>query len=201
MSSELSDWSKLPGRLVVISGASGSGKSTLVHRLLNRPELNLKASVSATTRAPRTGEIPDQHYFFVSPEQFARLKADLLESAEVHGHWYGTPAGPVRQALEVGYCVILTIDVQGGLQVRSKVPNALLIFIETPSDDELAARLRARGTDTEAVIQRRLANARREREISAEYDIHVINDKLDRAVEELASTLAHHGCGRTKEQQ
>jgi guanylate kinase len=201
MSNEAEDWSRLPGRLIVVSGASGSGKSTLVSQLLERPELRVKVSISATTRAPREGEVADQHYYFVTPEKFEEIRGELLESAIVHGHSYGTPATPVRSALADGYCVILVIDVQGGFQVRQKVPNCLLIFIQAPSLEDLAARLRARGTDDDDVIERRLSAARRELEMSAEYDVHVINDELERAEEELASTLARNGCGQTKEQR
>ena len=99
MSSEGDGWANLPGRLVVISGPSGSGKSTLVQRLLARPDLRLRVSVSATTRQPRPGEEPGRDYFFLSPEQFERIRGDLLESAQVHGHFYGTPAEPVRRAM------------------------------------------------------------------------------------------------------
>lgn len=196
MSSEWEgDWAKLPGRLIVISGASGSGKSTLVERLLSRPELRLQVSVSATTRAPRPHERPDRDYFFLGREEFQRIRGGLLESAEVHGHFYGTPAEPVRQALAQGMCVALVIDVQGGLQVREKVPGAILIFVHVPSLEVLESRLRARGTDDPESIERRLANARREIEVSRQYDIHVVNDDLDRTVEELVSVLVAKGCG------
>jgi guanylate kinase len=191
-------WTKLPGRLIVISGASGSGKSTLVERLLSRPELKFTVSVSATTRAPRPHERPDRDYFFLSMDEFERIRTDLLESAEVHGHWYGTPAEPVRQSLAQGMCVALVIDVQGGLQVRRKVPGAILIFVHVPSLEVLEDRLRSRGTDDSGSIERRLANARREIEVSEQYDIQVVNDDLDRTVEELVSILAAKGCGEVR---
>lgn len=183
------------GRLVVISGPSGSGKSTLVQRLLARPDLRLTRSISATTRAPRAGEEQGRDYFFMTPEEFEGIRGELLESAEVHGHHYGTPAGPVRRATEQGLCVALVIDVQGGFQVRRKVPDALLVFIQVPSLEVLEARLRDRGTDTEETIARRLATARRELERASQYDVQVVNDDLDRAVEQLATILTHHGCG------
>ena len=113
----------------------------------------------------------------------------MLESAAVHGHLYGTPAEPVRRAMAQGICVVLVIDVQGGFQVREKVPDALLVFIQVPSLEVLEGRLRARGTDDEATIERRLAAARRELEMAPLYDVQVINDDLDRAVEELAAIL------------
>ena len=119
----------------------------------------------------------------------------MLESAQVHDHFYGTPAEPVRLAMADGFCVILVIDVQGGFQVRQKVPDVLLVFVQPPSLEVLESRLRARGTDDDATIERRLANARREIEMAAGYDVHVINDELDRAVDGLAAILKQHGCG------
>jgi len=192
---EDADWTQLPGRLIVLSGPSGSGKSTLVRRLLERPGLHLAVSVSATTRPPRPGECPGRDYFFLSQAEFDEIRPTLLESAEVHGYSYGTPAAPVRAALGRGTCVILVIDVQGGFEVRRKVPNALLVFIEVPSLDVLENRLRARGTDDEAAIQRRLSNARRELELAKDYDVHVVNDDLDRSVDALAAILVENHCG------
>jgi guanylate kinase len=185
----------LPGRLVVLSGPSGSGKSTLVRRLLERSGLRLQVSVSATTRPPRPGERPDLDYFFLSPEEFERRRGQLLESADVHGYCYGTPADPVRRALAQGICVILVIDVQGAFQVREKVPNALLIFVQVPSLEVLEHRLRDRGTDDESTIQRRLDNAIREIALADRYDAHVVNDHFDRCVDELSSILVQNHCG------
>jgi guanylate kinase len=186
-----------PGRLVVISGPSGSGKSTMVRRLLARSDLRLTASVSATTRSPRPGVVRARDYFFVTPDQFEqmRIRGELLESARVHGHLYGTPVEAVRQAMSRGLCVALVIDVQGGFQVREKVPEALLVFIQVPSLQVLEGRLRDRGTDEGAAIERRLEAARRELEQASRYDVQVINDDLDRSVEELASILKRSGCG------
>jgi guanylate kinase len=189
------DWTSLPGKLIVLSGASGSGKSTLVRRLLERPDLRLKVSVSATTRPPRPGEVSGRDYVFLSRQEFDQIRGGLLEFAEVHGHSYGTPAEPVRQALSQGICVILVIDVQGGFQVRKKVPSAVLVFVQVPGFDVLGERLRARGSDDESTIQRRLANARRELELAKQYDIHLINDDLERSVDELARILVLNGCG------
>jgi guanylate kinase len=189
------DWTNLPGRLIVLSGPSGSGKSTLVQRLLQRPGLRLEVSISATTRPPRAGARSGRDYVFLSAPEFENIRDQLLESAEVHGHSYGTPAEPVRKALEQGTCVILVIDVQGGIQVREKVPSALLIFVRAPGLDVLEQRLRARGTDDEASIQRRLANARRELELAKCYDVHLVNDDLERSVDELAAILVQNHCG------
>jgi len=195
MSNDRDDWAELPGRLVVLSGPSGSGKSTLAQRLLERPGLRMKRSVSATTRSPRPGEQPDRDYIFLSVKQFERMRDELLESAQVHGNFYGTPAAPVRRAMAEGTCVLLVIDVQGGLQARNRVPGALLIFVQPPSLETLEARLRARGTDDEPTIKRRLTGARRELELAASYDVHVINDDLERAVDDLAAILTRNGCG------
>ncbi len=190
-------WDDLPGRLIVVSGPSGSGKSTLVRRVLARPEVWARLSISATTRAPRPGEEPGRDYLFLSREDFegARARGEFLETAEVHGNLYGTPAGPLRADLEAGRCVLLEIDVQGALIVREKVPAALLIFIHAPSLGELEVRLRARATDDEATIARRLANARRELEQTTRYDEQVMNANLDQAVEDFVTLLIHHGCG------
>jgi guanylate kinase len=186
---------KFAGRLIVISGPAGSGKTTLVRRLVARPDVRLWVSVSATTRQPRPGEVPGRDYVFMSPEQFERIKGDLLESAQVHDYSYGTPAEPVRLAMVQGLCVILVIDVQGGFQVRQKVPDALLVFVQPPNLEALERRLRARGTDDETTIERRLKNARREIEMAAGYNVHVINDELEQAVERLAEILKQRGCG------
>ncbi|MGP0065804.1 MAG: guanylate kinase [Isosphaeraceae bacterium] len=188
-----------PGRLVVISGPSGAGKSTLVKRLLAHPELRLTVSISATTRKPRPGEVSGRDYDFLTPEEFERNRGELLEFASVHGNFYGTPAEPVRRSMALGFCVALVIDVQGGFQVREKVPDALLVFIHVPSLEVLESRLRARGTDDEATIERRLAAARRELEMAPQYDVQVTNDDLDRAVEELAGILIRDGCGARRD--
>ena len=119
--------------MIVISGPSGSGKSTLVRRLLARPDLRLRVSVSATTRQPRPGEERIVIISSYSPEQFAGMQGEMLEWAQVHGHLYGTPgrASPGGDG-GTGFCVILVIDVQGGFQVSEKVPDALLVFIQPP---------------------------------------------------------------------
>ena len=191
------DWERLTGRLVVLSGASGSGKSTLVDRLLARSGPAIRRSVSATTRAPRTGEVDGVDYHFTTRAEFeaGRDSGGFLEWAEVHGNLYGTPTEPIVRSLEAGTCVVLVIDVQGAMKVRESVPNALLIFVHAPDPTTLEARLRARGTDDEATIQKRLANARGEVALADGYDHQMINDDLDRAVDELAALLSDHHCG------
>jgi guanylate kinase len=195
MSSEGDPWATQTGRLIVVSGPSGSGKSTLVSRLVARPDLKLCISVSVTTRPPRPGEVPGRDYVFLTPDEFEKQRGGLLESAHVHDHFYGTPADAARRAMAEGFCVILVIDVQGGFQVRQKVPNVLLVFVQPPSLEVLESRLRARGTDNDVTIERRLINARREIEMAADYDVHVINDELEPAVERLAAILKQNGCG------
>jgi guanylate kinase len=156
-----------------------------------------RLSVSATTRPARPGESHGREYFFLSREAFEdeKTRGQFLESAEVHGHFYGTPAGPVRSALAAGECVLLEIDVQGALLVRERVASALLVFVNVPSFAELEARLRGRATDSEATIARRLANARWELEQSSRYDHQLMNGEIDQAVEDLVALLVQHGCG------
>ena len=194
---EMDDWEKLPGRLIVVSGASGSGKSTLVRLALRRPEVKARLSISATTRAPRPGEENGREYFFLSRPEFEaqRERGQFLESAEVHGNLYGTPAAPVRERLARGECVILEIDVQGALLVKERVPSALLIFVNVPSFAILESRLRDRATDSEETIARRLANARWELEQVHRYDFQLMNSELDQAVDDLVALLVQHGCG------
>ena len=174
------------GNLFVISGPSGAGKGTLVARLIQEvPDTFL--SISATTRAPREGEIDGVHYHFMSEEKFMELvEADgFLEWARYSDSCYGTPAEPVRESMSQNKQVILEIDVQGALQVREHMPEARLVFIEPPSFEELERRLRGRGTETEEKIQKRLAAAKVELSRKEEYDITLVNDDLDAAVQEL----------------
>jgi len=175
--------------MVVLSGPSGAGKSTLCQRLLaNEP--NLAFSVSCTTRPPRRGEVPGRDYHFLSRAEFeARIAAGaFLEHAEVHGQFYGTPRQELMARLDAGGDVLLDIDVQGGRLVRTacqRTPDlaahALFIFLGPPGTSELEARLRGRATDAEAVINRRLAQARHELAAWREYDYLVVNDDLERA--------------------
>jgi guanylate kinase len=191
-------WEELPGRLFVVSGPSGAGKSTIARRIVEQGQVRARLSVSATTRLPRGSEVAGVDYEFLSKDEFEgmRDRGEFLEWAEVHGHLYGTPIGPIRRALAEGNCVILVIDVQGGQFVRRRVPNAALVFLHAPSLDVLEARLRARGTDDEATVRRRLENARREIALAEQhYPIHIVNDDIDVAVRDLASLMARSGCG------
>ncbi len=190
-------WGELPGHLVIVSGPSGSGKSTLVRRVLRRPDVRAKLSVSATTRAPRPGEVPGEHYDFLDRDEFqGRVERNaFLEWAEFSGNLYGTPAEPVLESLREGFGVILEIEVQGAMQVREKAPSALFVFIDVPRFWELEKRLRARGTEDDATIHRRLVRGRAERDEAHRYDVTIINDDLESAVDRLAALLVEHGCG------
>lgn len=190
------DWTHLPGRLIVVSGPSGCGKSTILRRVLEMPEVRAKLSVSSTSRPPRPGEVDGEDYRFVSRGDFeaARDRGEFLEWAEVHGNLYGTPIKPVIATLESGDCVILEIDVQGAMQVLRAVPSAETVFITVASLEILEARLRGRGTEDDAVVRRRLDNARRELESIHLYTHTIINDDLDRAVAKLAALVAEAGC-------
>jgi guanylate kinase len=181
------------GWLVVLSGPSGVGKTTIAKAILNR--FGGAFSVSATTRARSAGEVDGQDYFFITEEQFQekRQRDEFLECAHVFGkHWYGTPRQPVEEQLRNGRTVLLDIDVQGGLQVRRAMPQAFMIFIEPPGDDELLRRLRSRGRDDESAIERRFAEAKHEINLardSSAYDAIIVNDNLDRAIDEACTLI------------
>jgi guanylate kinase len=181
-------------RVIIVSGPSGVGKSTVVRRVLKECGLPLRLSVSATTRAPRAGEQDGVHYYFWTLEHFRQEveAGHFLEWAEVVGNWYGTPLAEIQKAGQEGCGVILDIDVQGAAQMRTKMPACLSIFLFATSLEEYEKRLRARGTETEESIARRLANARRELEHRHEYTYQVENEDLDVAVHQVCGLVKRH---------
>ena len=174
------------GILVVVSGFSGAGKGTLMKELLKRYD-NYALSISATTRAPREGETDGKEYFFVSKEQFEKMRDEqkLIEYAQYVNHYYGTPKEYVEQKMAEGKDVILEIEIQGALKVKEKFPDTLLLFVTPPSAEELKNRLIGRGTETMDVIESRLARAVEEAEGIESYDYLVVNDVLEDCVEEV----------------
>ncbi len=186
-------------KIVVLSGPSGVGKTTIVHRLLAGSPIPLRLSVSATTRPPRPNEVDGRDYHFLSIEQFRQgLDAGrFLEWAEVHksGHLYGTLWSELQCAKEAGAWALLEIDVEGARNVMSRYPEAITIFLKTPSVDEYERRLRARGTESEEVLQRRLKTAREELEFVHLYRHQIVNDDLDQAVSGIVDILATYQAG------
>ncbi len=181
-----------PGKLIVISGPSGVGKTTVLKKLFECCP-RLLASVSATTRPPRPGERDGVDYYFLSPEEFQsrRSRGEFLECFEVfgHGYWYGTPLAQVTPSLTAGKWVVLEVDVQGAMAVLNQYPQAVTIFVRPSSTEELERRLRNRRTESEAAIQRRLEVARRELDSASRYQHQVLNDDVDRAVQEICDIL------------
>ncbi len=184
-------------KLAIISGPSGAGKSTVVRQLMRICPLPMKLSISATTRNPRSGETDGVEYYFMSHEEFSRRRAnaEFLECKEVFGRgdWYGTLSQEVSSGNAAGKCVILEIDVEGCLSVLQQYPDAVTIFLHPGSMDELERRLRARGTDSEESIARRLQVARREMASLNLYRYQVVNEKVDQAVRDICKILTPSG--------
>jgi guanylate kinase len=180
------------GLLIIISSPSGAGKSTLAKRL-RAWDSSVRFSVSATTRPPRPGEEDGREYFFRSRAEFEAMVAagEMLEHAEVFGNFYGSPRGPVEEAVRAGQDVLFDIDWQGGQQIRNSVmgKDVVSLFVLPPSIAELDRRLRARGQDSDEVIAGRMAKSQAEISHWAEYDYILINDDLDRAEEEMITIL------------
>lgn len=183
------------GILIVLSGPSGTGKGTICRELL-RSYPDLHDSISATTRAPRPGEHHGVNYFFLSHSEFQMMiqKDDLLEFAEVYGNYYGTPQQHVMQLLEAGKDVVLEIDIQGAMQVKTKFPAGVFIYIVPPSLSELSHRIYKRGTDSPEVIQKRLNCVSKELLLAHNYDYIVVNDKVEDAVKQIAAIISAERC-------
>ena len=178
------------GRLFVISGPSGAGKGTICKKLIESVDISI--STSMTTRAPRTGEIDGKDYYFVTVDEFEEKIANdgMLEYARVFDNIYGTPKDMVIKQLERGRDVILEIDVQGGLQIKKKMPEqAVLVFVLPPDLTTLRQRIIDRGTETEEVIDKRFNEAINEIKLIGEYDYYVVNDELDDAVYDLKAII------------
>jgi guanylate kinase len=178
------------GHVFVIAAPSGTGKTTLCRRIIEEDE-GLKISVSHTTRTPRDGEANGVHYHFVSEKEFRALVVSdgFLEHAEYGGNAYGTSWNAIEAPLEAGHDVVLEIEVQGAAQVRDRRPEACLIFLLPPSLEILEQRLRGRGTDAEAVIQRRMALVDRELAAATLFDYAVVNDDLELAARQVLDVI------------
>ena len=181
---------KQQGILAVVSGFSGAGKGTLMKALLEKHD-NYALSISATTRKPREGEVHGREYFFLTVEEFEDLiaKDQLIEHARYVSNYYGTPRSYVEEKMAEGKDVILEIEIQGALKVKEKFPETLLIFVVPPSAEELKKRLIGRGTETMEVIEQRMKRATEEAEEMDSYDYILVNDDLDKAVEDLHNLI------------
>jgi guanylate kinase len=181
----------MTSKLFVIAGPTAVGKGTVVN-FIRQHESNLHLSISATTRAPRPGEVDGQSYFFISHEKFDQLisEGQMLEYAVVHGeNKYGTPRKPIEQALARGENVILEIDLQGARQVKQSMPEAVTIFIAPPNWDELVRRLTLRGTESAEEQSKRLETAQLELAAQSEFDHVVINDDVARCAAEVVELI------------
>lgn len=179
------------GLLIVFSGPSGVGKGTVRQEIFSTPDHKFEYSVSMTTRAQRPGEVDGKDYFFRSREEFEELirNGQMLEYAEYVGNYYGTPLTYVNETLDKGIDVFLEIEVQGALQVKKKVPDAVFIFLTPPDLNELEERLVGRGTDSEEVIAQRIERACEEIALMSEYDYAIVNDEVPLAAERVKRVI------------
>ncbi len=179
------------GLLIVISGPSGVGKGTVRKALFERADHDLIYSISMTTRAPRNGETNGVEYHFVSKEEFVRQinNGNLLEYAEFCDNYYGTPLDKVQEQLDKGNEVVLEIEVQGAMQVKEKMPDAVYVFIAPPSMKALEERLKNRGTECQELINKRLNKARSEIQMAAEYGYIVVNDTVENAADKIMAII------------
>ena len=178
------------GLLIVLSGPSGVGKGT-INKLVREKIPSLANSISVTTRTPRAGEVDGQSYFFETRDSFEKMieNDELLEWAEYVGNYYGTPRKFVEDKLNAGIDVLLEIETQGALQIKSKLPQAVCIFLSAPSEAELEKRIRGRGTESEDKIQDRLNVSRHEMTLRDRYDYEVINEEINKALEDVLDII------------
>ena len=181
---------KQQGILAVVSGFSGAGKGTIMKALMAKYD-NYALSISATTRKPREGEEHGREYFFLSTEEFEELIANdqLIEHARYVSNYYGTPRSYVEEKMAEGKDVILEIEIQGALKVKEKFPETLLVFVVPPTAEELKKRLIGRGTETMEVIESRMDRAIEEAEEMEAYDYNLVNESVDKAVEDLHNLI------------
>lgn len=186
----------MKGKLFIVSGPSGSGKSTITKKV--RDILNIPLSISATTRKPRVGEVEGVDYYFLTTNEFEKKieNDEFFEYANVHGNYYGTLISQIDKKLELGQNVILEIDVQGGIIAKSKRPDAILIFCRTEDENILENRLRARNTDSEEIILKRLENAKKELEYEKKYDYVIVNKELEISIQELINIINGENNGK-----
>lgn len=183
------------GLLIIISGPSGAGKGTICKSFMERNE-NVALSVSATTRAPRTGEFEGVNYYFMSKEKFKEKIAsnDFLEYAEVYDNYYGTPKSNVEEILESGKDVILEIDIQGALKVKENTEEGVFIFVLPPSMEELKQRIINRGSETPESLMKRFQSAYKEINYISKYNYAVVNDEVEIAVQKLEAIISAEKC-------
>ncbi len=179
--------------IVVLSGPTASGKTTIVNRLMQETPVKLIKAISATTRPRRKGEVDGKDYYFLTTEEFEKRQEnnEFLECEQVHGlgYWYGTLKSEVDRAAKQGGWPFLEIDVQGTLKLKKQFPQTITLFVRTSSDEEYEKRIRNRGTESEDVIEKRLATIRKELEQAQYYSHVIINDDLERAVTEIGTIL------------
>ena len=188
------------GLLIVMSGPSGVGKGTVRQEIFSRDDVGFRYSVSATTRAPRDGEVDGVDYFFKSKKAFLKMIDDgeLLEYASFVGNYYGTPIASVQAAIDAGQDIFLEIDVDGAKQVREKFPDGLFVFLAPPSLSELRSRIVGRGTESDSVIANRLDIARSEIDLMNLYDYVVVNDNVASASDKVIAIVAAEHCRRER---